>query len=260
MKADTLALVTLSREGLTVARRLRAAFSEAGLYVHEAAGEAPDAQRFKSVTALTKKIFPRYRRLVYIAPCGVVVRALDGAPRSKLTDPAVVVVDVGARWAISLLSGHEGGANELAVAVGNVVGAEPVITTTTEAVKSVIVGVGLRRGKDAASIVAAVRHALDMAGVSPDEVRLIASVDIKSDEQGLIEAARILGAPARFIGSEEIREAARGFARSEFVQSKVGLPAVAEPAALLAGRRTSLLLTKIKKDGVTVALARERFT
>lgn len=260
MTADTLALVTLSAEGLAVARRLRAAFPAAALYVNEAAGAAPDAQGFKSVKPLTKKIFSLYRRLVYIAPCGVVVRALEGVTHSKLSDPAVVVVDVGARWAISLLSGHEGGANELAVAVANVLGAEPVITTTTEAVKPVIVGVGLRRGKDAASIVAAVRRALDTAGVTADQVRMIASVDIKSDEPGLIEAARILGAPVRFIGSEEIREAARGFARSEFVQSKVGLPAVAEPAALLAGRRTSLLLTKIKKDGVTVALARERFT
>ncbi len=47
----------------------------------------------------------------------------------------MVVVDVGARWAISLLSGHEGGANDLAVAVGNILAAEPVISTTSEALK-----------------------------------------------------------------------------------------------------------------------------
>ena len=55
---------------------------------------------------------------------------------------------------MSLLSGHEGGANDLALQIANLVGAEPVITTTTEALKSVIVGVGCRRGTEAERIVA----------------------------------------------------------------------------------------------------------
>ena len=161
---------------------------------------------------------------------------------------------------VSLLSGHEGGANALAVRIANLIGAEPVITTTTEALKSVIVGVGCRRGARADRIVSAIRSALDEAGVSLDEVRFIASADIKADEAGLLEAAEALDVPIRFIAGEEIRASLRDFARSAFVEKKVNLPAVAEPAALLAGRRTQFICRKKTYQGITVALSRELFS
>ena len=169
----------------------------------------------------------------------------------------MVVVDAGGRYAISLLSGHEGGANDLAVTVANILGAEPVISTTTEALKTLIVGIGCRRGTAAESIVSAVKTALEDAALPLDEVRLLASADLKADEAGLVEAARILRIPLRFIASDEIRSLARDFERSDFVASKVNLPAVAEPSALLAGRRTRLVLPKTICDGITVAVARE---
>ncbi len=141
--------------------------------------------------------------------------------------------------------------------VANALSAECVVTTTTEALKTVIVGVGCRRGVPSADIVAAVRRTLAKARVPADRVRLIASADVKRDEPGLIEAARTLELPLKFVSSEEVRNCRRCFGRSRFVQSKVGLPAVAEPAALLAGRRTTLLLPKQKYKNVTVALAAE---
>ncbi|MHB8765836.1 MAG: cobalamin biosynthesis protein, partial [Deferrisomatales bacterium] len=175
----------------------------------------------------------------------------------KLQDPAVVVVDVVGRWAVSLVSGHEGGANDLAMAVANALGAEPVVTTTSEAARTAIVGVGCRRGVPAEAILAAVRESLARAGLTPEDVRVLASADVKRGEPGLVEAARRLGLPLRFVASDEIRAQGARFERSEFVESKVNLPAVAEPAALLAGRRTSLLLPKQVFEGVTVAIARE---
>ncbi|MDH4183671.1 MAG: cobalamin biosynthesis protein, partial [Nitrospinota bacterium] len=66
-----------------------------------------------------------------------------------------------------------------------------------------------------------------------------------------------LGLPLRFIDSEEIRQTFREFEHSEFVWSEVNLPAVAEPCALLAGRRTKLILKRKIYSGVTVAVARE---
>ena len=50
---------------------------------------------------------------------GIAVRYLQGLPKDKTTDPAIVVLDEGCRFAISLLSGHEGGANRLAYRVAN---------------------------------------------------------------------------------------------------------------------------------------------
>ncbi|NQT85267.1 cobalamin biosynthesis protein [bacterium] len=253
----SLAIITLSEQGARLAARLAAGLPESTVYVHRSVDALPDAVRFDRVVALTADIFGTHRGLVYIAPCGVVVRAVAKCLEHKTTDPAVVVVDVGGRWAVSLLSGHEGGANDLAVAVANILGAEPVVSTTTEAAKSLIVGVGCRRGVSAEEVEDAVRTALAGAGLSLDDVRLLASVDIKNDEAGLIEAARSLGVPLRFIGSEEIRSALGGFTRSDFVMEKVNVPAVAEPAALLAGRRTQLVLQKTIVGPVTVAAARE---
>jgi cobalt-precorrin 5A hydrolase len=251
------ALISLSSQGARVARQLSTRLPETVTYLHESVKEQLGATKFSSVIDLTRGIFHSYEGLVFIAPCGVVVRAIASSVESKYSDPAVVVVDVAARWAISLLSGHEGGANGLALLAGNILGAEPVITTTTEALKMVTVGIGCRKGTESAPIVDAVKQALDRASVGIEEVRLMASADIKSHEKGLLTASDELGLPIRFISSEEIRSSPRAFGHSEFVQEKVDLPAVAEPAALLSGRRTRLLLPKTIINGVTVAVARE---
>lgn len=251
------AFITLSREGAALYPAIQAELGEVRLYVHQSAGPHDGAISFDKVCDLTAELFPLTSGLIFAAPCGVVVRALAGCLHHKTSDPAVVVLDVRGRWCISLLSGHEGGANDLAMRVANLVGAEPVITTTTEARKDIIAGVGCRKGAPAGRIVAAVSEALVRAGVALDSVRMLASVDIKAREPGLREAARELGLPLRFISSEEIRQSPRTFAHSAFVIGKVGVPAVAEPSALLAGRRTRLLLPKAIIQGVTVALARE---
>jgi cobalt-precorrin 5A hydrolase len=252
-----IALVTLCNQGAKLMARLAAAFDGGEAFVHESVTVLPAATRFARIKELTQEIFGRFDGLVYVAPTGVVVRSIADCLQHKTTDPAVVVVDVGGRWAVSLLSGHEGGANELALTVANVLGAEPIITTTTEAAKDLIVGIGCRRGTPSSSIVAAVGEALERAGCRLEQVRLLASADIKHDEAGLIEAARELGVALRLVSSQEIRHTPLEFQASALAQEKVDLPAVAEPAALLAGRRTRLLLPRQILHGLTVAIARE---
>lgn len=253
------AFITLSREGARLVEILIAKYPGAGVFIHEKAPLSAGARSFSSVMELTAEIFGSYDGLVYIAPAGAVVRAIAPKLSGKKSDPAVVQVDIGGRYAVSLLSGHEGGANSLAVAVANAIGAEPVISTSTEAVKNIIVGVGCRKGMDAAPIVEAVYKALEEAKASLEKVRFMASADVKENEPGLAEAARRLGVPLRFIKSDEIRNCGREFAHSAFVMEKVGVPAVAEPSALLAGRRTVLILGKRKYGGITVAVAKESF-
>jgi cobalt-precorrin 5A hydrolase len=254
------AIISLSDEGARIATSLKDGLGDAQIFLHEKVSNTFGGRKFKSIITLTGQIFNRYDSLVYIAPCGVVVRAIAKTIGHKAADPGVVVVDAGGRFAVSLLGGHEGGANDLAIAVSNIIWGEPIITTTTEALKSVIVGIGCRKGVKAPEIIEAVDAALRKAGLARDDIRLIASADIKRNEEGLLAAAQLLGIPLRFISSEEIRSSGRKFTRSAFVEKKVNLPAVAEPDAILAGRRARLILPKMTSGPVTVALARESFS
>ncbi|MBN2713225.1 MAG: cobalamin biosynthesis protein [Planctomycetes bacterium] len=251
------AVITLCKEGAEVAVRICESMPDAKLYVHEAVEGYGQAERFARVVELTSEIFGCVKRIIYIMPCGVAVRAIGPMIKHKLEDPAVVVLDVMGRWAVSLLSGHEGGANDLALEVSNIIGAEPVISTTTEAVKRLIVGVGCRKGMKVENIEAAILAGLDKISAHPSAVRLLATAGVKKDEEGIREVSKRLGIPLVIIPDDEIRKSSLVFERSEFVQEKVNLPAVAEPAALLAGRRTVLCLPRIAMDGVTVAIAEE---
>jgi len=78
------------------------------------------------------KIFNKYQGLVFVMATGIVIRAIAGVLEDKFSDPAVVVVDEKGKFAISLLSGHAGGANGLTSEVASIIGAQPVITTATD--------------------------------------------------------------------------------------------------------------------------------
>ncbi len=253
------ALITLSAAGARLADLLASRLGSCDTYLHRSLPCAPGTTPFASIRDLTARIFRRYAGLLYIAPCGVVMRAVAPHVQDKHSDPAVVAVDAGGRYAVSLLGGHEAGANDLALRAANAIGAEPVISTTTEALKPLIVGVGCRRGIEAKRVAAAVREALADAGAAPEQVRFIATADVKAGEEGLITAAAELGLPLRIVASAEIRGCLREFTPSALATEKINLPAVAEPAALLAGRRTRLRLPRRTYNGITVAIAEEGF-
>lgn len=70
--------------------------------------------------------------LVFVMAMGIVVRTIAPLIRSKDKDPAVIVLDQNGAFAISLLSGHLGGANYLTKRIAAAIQAQPVITTATD--------------------------------------------------------------------------------------------------------------------------------
>lgn len=81
----------------------------------------------------SKRAFKRSEALVFISASGIAVRCVAPLLKGKHIDPAVVVVDERGRFAISLISGHMGGANAFAKKIAASIGATAVITTATDA-------------------------------------------------------------------------------------------------------------------------------
>ena len=87
---------------------------------------------FKSGRKVMENVFGECDYIIFIGACGMAVRMIDGLIRTKEKDPGIVVVDSEGKFAVSLLSGHLGGANELTGQIAEMIGAMPVITTATD--------------------------------------------------------------------------------------------------------------------------------
>ena len=226
----------------------------------EAEGDSLDILENTSpggLPSLSAQGFAEYEGLVFIMAAGIAVRMIAPHLENKYEDPAVVVLDHARRYAVSLLSGHEGGANRLAYLVAEATGAEPVVTTGTETGKTVTLGIGCRRGVKREDVVDSIARGCGAAGVELGEIRVAATTDFKRNETGLKEACRELGIPLRFFSAARINALRGDFEENEVTLRQLGLNAVAEPCALLAGREAKLILPKTIYTDTTVALARE---
>ncbi|MEU3244804.1 precorrin-3B C(17)-methyltransferase [Streptomyces sp. NPDC006875] len=97
-------------------------------------GPAADGASAGSVGDAVRRAFLECDQLVCFLATGAVVRLIAPLLGDKTADPGVVCVDEAGRFAVSLVGGHGGGANELAREVGGLLDAEPVVTTATDAV------------------------------------------------------------------------------------------------------------------------------
>jgi cobalt-precorrin 5A hydrolase/precorrin-3B C17-methyltransferase len=118
---------------------------------------------------------------------------------------------------------------------------------------SLVAGVGCSRGAAAEEILALLRSSLDEARLSEKSVSALASIDVKRDEAGLLEAAERLGVPLRFYPAEALA-AVETPNPSPVVREAVGTPSVAEASVIVAG--AELIVEKRKSEMATVAVGR----
>ncbi len=201
--------------------------------------------------------FHNYEGIIFFAALGIVYRVIADVIRNKYEDPAIVAVDDASRYAVSALSGHEGGANNLAFKVAALIDAEPVISTASDTNRTLIIGIGCRKGVPAEKITSAVINTFEEFNLSPGDVRLAASAWIKRNERGLIDAFRRLSIPLVFIEESRIKMFRGGDSDSGAARRHLGIPGVSEPCALLAGKNAELIVPRQKKGPVTVAVGRE---
>ncbi|MFZ2039851.1 MAG: cobalt-precorrin 5A hydrolase [Desulfobacterales bacterium] len=132
-RQNLLAVWAITPNGAEIALRLARHLPGCDLCLAAGLARAPLAEvTFQRLAHALPLRFTRYGGHIFVMATGIVVRLIAPLIRHKTLDPAVVVIDEGARHAISLVSGHLGGANQLALEVGRITAADPVITTATD--------------------------------------------------------------------------------------------------------------------------------
>ena len=131
--SSSTALVAISKKGAGLALALSGLTGKQTVYLEGRWYESgPGHEVFDlPLRPLIQRVFHEYQRLVLFMPLGAAVRLLVPYINDKHDDPAVVCVDDAGRFAVSLLSGHLGGADALAQEVALLLGATPVVTSAS---------------------------------------------------------------------------------------------------------------------------------
>ena len=99
----------------------------------EEAGKQPECMVWqRPLNDWAREMFASMDALIFIGATGIAVRAIAPLVQDKFYDPAVLVMDELGQFCIPLLSGHVGGANELAETISQLTGSQAVITTATD--------------------------------------------------------------------------------------------------------------------------------
>ncbi|MBQ7217324.1 MAG: cobalt-precorrin 5A hydrolase [Synergistaceae bacterium] len=125
-------IAAFTNRGIALARRIADFLGDAEIFMPERFAREGVGVISPSLSDWAGRIFHKVRALIFVGACGIAVRAVAQHIGSKLHDPAVVVIDEAGKFVIPILSGHIGGANELARKIAAFLHAQAVITTATD--------------------------------------------------------------------------------------------------------------------------------
>ena len=209
-----------------------------------------------------RETFSQGHDCIFICSTGIVIRTLASILGDKHSDPAVIVLDEQGKFVIPLLSGHEGGAGALAREIADAISAHCVVTSATDYGHPVYTaGLGCEKNCPLESLQTILDSALDTLP-RPVDISAFASIDIKNGEPGLLDLTRKYELELQTFPSSALREVEHLLSeKSEIVFREVGCYGVAEAAALCAasgitGEPAELVVSKIKGQGATIAIAR----
>ena len=128
-----IAVISFTKNGKELADKIAGCLSEEGYEVTaDIKCNGARGSITESLGEWTGRMFQKCYALIYVGAAGIAVRAIAPYVESKTSDPAVLVADEKGSYIIPVLSGHIGGANELAVSLAAGIGGSPVITTATD--------------------------------------------------------------------------------------------------------------------------------
>lgn len=123
--------------------------------------------------------------------------------------------------------------------------------------KGITIGIGCKKGTPIENIEALVFSVLKENNISIHAVKMIASIDLKKEEQGIVEFCNKYNIKFNVYTAEELRSVKGDFTESSFVKSVTGVSNVCERAAVKGSNLGELIVRKQARNGVTVAIAKE---
>lgn len=284
----------------------------------------------KNFTESLENMWDKYDAHIFIMATGIVVRKISKLIKSKDIDPAVCVVDENMRFVISLLSGHLGGANNLAYTLSEKFNLLPIVTTSSDITgkiaidtiaqqlklemenlekaknmtslivdnkvvdlllpkniktknsgeasgvaiisnkesveimrlypKNLILGIGCKRDTQCNEILKAIDIVFKKNNLSKKSIKLLATVDIKSNEIGLLQACKILKKDLIIVERDDIKKIQDKFIGSDFVEKQIGVRCVSEPVAYITSNKNGKFIEKkFIYNGITISIYEEKF-
>ena len=131
----SLCLISFTENGIKTSIRIKEALADKDILLYTKWSDYREDSVIKvgeSIMDFATNMMKEKHSLVFIAACGIAVRAIAPAINSKLTDSPVLVIDEEGKFVIPILSGHIGGANRLASTIADAIGGQAVITTATD--------------------------------------------------------------------------------------------------------------------------------